>query len=152
LLALERDGSVEVGVASAPALGRRWWAVRGEGAWVNGERCGVSAVDALADSVVSTTSGAEMPAGWHELARRAWAARGFGDFWQHCLVAEGAVEVGTDESLQLWDYAAVVLIVEEAGGRCTTFEGNSPAPGASFLSTNGRVHDEAVAVLRGQTP
>ncbi len=152
LLALERDGSVEVAVASAPALGRRWWAVRGDGAWVSGERCGVSAVETLADCIVSTTSAAEMPAGWHELARRAWTSRGFGDFWQHCLVAEGAIDVATDESLQLWDYAAVALIVEEAGGRCTTFEGESPAPGVSFLSSNDRLHDEAVVLLRGQTP
>ena len=122
LLALERDGSVEVGVASAPALGRRWWAVRGGGAWANGERCTVSAVEKLADCVVSTTSASEMPPGWDELARQAWTSRGFGDFWQHCLVAEGALDVATDESLQLWDYAAVALIVEEAGGRCTTFE------------------------------
>ncbi len=80
------------------------------------------------------------------------ATRGFGDFWQHCLVAEGALDVATDESLQLWDYAAVALIVEEAGGRCTTFDGESPTPGASFLSSNGHVHDDVVALLGGQTP
>jgi histidinol-phosphatase len=149
LLALERDGSIEVAVASAPALGRRWWAVRRDGAWANGERCRVSAVEKLADCIVSTTSAAEMPRGWHELARLAWTSRGFGDFWQHCLVAEGAIDVATDESLQLWDYAAVALIVEEAGGRCTTFEGQPPAPDASFVSTNGPLHDAAVAVLAG---
>ena len=157
LLALERDGAVEVGVVSAPSLGRRWWAVRGDGAWANGERCRVSAVDVLGDSAVSTTSAGDMPAGWAQLARRAWASRGFGDFWQHCLVAEGALDVATDESLQLWDYAAVALIVEEAGGRCSTFAGSAPTPGESFISSNGRVHDEAVAMLQGghqggQTP
>ena len=149
LLALERDGVVEVGVASAPALGRRWWAVRGGGSWANGERCRVSAVGQLADCIVSTTSANEMPPGWHDLAREAWTSRGFGDFWQHCLVAEGALDVATDESLQLWDYAAVALIVEEAGGRCTTFEGEPPEPGASFLSSNGGLHEAAMALLAG---
>jgi histidinol-phosphatase len=152
LLALERDGVIEVGVASAPALGRRWWAVRGDGSWANGERCRVSAVGQLADCIVSTTSANEMPPGWHDLAREAWTSRGFGDSWQHCLVAEGALDVATDESLQLWDYAAVALIVEEAGGRCTTFTGAPPEPGASFLSSNGGLHDAAMALLRGQTP
>ncbi len=147
LLALERDGSVEVALVSAPALGRRWWAVRGEGAWANGERCRVSTVEELADCIVSTTSSGDMPPGWHELARRAWTSRGFGDFWQHCLVAEGAIDVATDEALHLWDYAPVSLLVEEAGGRCTTFAGGPPTPGASFLSTNGLVHEDAAALL-----
>ena len=147
LLALERDGSVGVGVVTAPALGRRWWAVRGQGAWANGERCRVSAIGRIEDAVVSTTSVGDMPESWVGLARRAWAWRGFGDFWQHCLVAEGAVDVATDEVLQLWDYAAVALIVEESGGLCSTFAGDVPAPGQSFLSTNGALHDEAVGLL-----
>jgi histidinol-phosphatase len=151
LLALERDGSIEVALVSAPALARRWWAVRGEGAWANGAHCRVSAVDALANCVVSTTSASDMPPGWDELSRRAWLARSFGDFWQHCLVAEGAVDVATDEQLQLWDYAAVRLIVEEAGGRCSTFAGSEPTPGESFISSNGVLHDEAAETLRGQT-
>jgi histidinol-phosphatase len=86
------------------------------------------------------------------LSHRAWSSRGLGDFWQHCLVAEGAVDVAADESLQLWDYAAVRLIVTEAGGRCTTFAGDPPAPGASFVATNGLLHEAAVATLQGQTP
>jgi histidinol-phosphatase len=149
LLALERDGVVEVGLVSAPALARRWWAARGEGAWSNGERCRVSAVAQIEDAFVSTTSSRDMPPGWNDLTRRGWAVRGFGDFWQHCLVADGAVDAATDETLELWDYAAVQLIVEEAGGRCTTFNGDPPSPGASFLSTNGLVHDEVVALLGG---
>jgi histidinol-phosphatase len=149
LLALERDGSVGVGLVSAPALGRRWWAIRGEGAWTSGERCRVSAIGRIEDAVVSTTSVGDMPENWLSLARKAWASRGFGDFWQHCLVAEGGVEVAADEALELWDYAAVALIVEEAGGRCTTFRGAPPAPGESFLSTNGAVHDEVVTLLSG---
>jgi histidinol-phosphatase len=149
LLALERAGRTDVAVVSAPALGRRWWATRGAGAWANGEPCRVSGVARLEDATVSTTSEAHMPAGWPALARRAWTARGFGDFWQHCLVAEGALEVATDEQLELWDYAAVRLLVEEAGGRCSTFAGNEPSPGESFVSTNGTLHGETVALLRG---
>jgi histidinol-phosphatase len=152
LLALERDGVVDVGLVSAPALGRRWWSARGEGAWADGSRCRVSEVGRLEDAVVSTTSARDMPAGWSELTRRAWADRGFSDFWQYCLVAEGSVDVAADESLQLWDYAAVRLIVAEAGGRCTTFSGAAPSPGASFVATNGRLHGAAVGALRGQTP
>jgi histidinol-phosphatase len=152
LLALERDGVVDLGLVSAPALGRRWWALRGEGAWSDGARCRVSDVGRFEDAVVSTTSARHMPAGWHAFAGRAWAERSFSDFWQYCLVAEGAVDVAADETLQLWDYAAVELIVTEAGGRCSTFTGAAPSPGASFIASNGRLHDEAVAALRGQTP
>jgi histidinol-phosphatase len=151
LLALERDGVVDVGLVSAPALGRRWWAVRGDGAWTDGSRCRVSDVGRFEDAVVSTTSPRDMPAGWYALTRRAWADRGFSDFWQYCLVAEGSIDVAAEEALQLWDYAAVELIVSEAGGRCTTFTGTAPSPGAPFLASNGRLHDEAVAALRRQT-
>jgi histidinol-phosphatase len=147
LIALEREGSVEVAVVSAPALGRRWWATRGGGAFVGGTPCRVSAVAQLADAVVSTTSPAAMPPGWSEVSAQAWSSRGFGDFWQHCLVAEGALEVATDAELNLWDYAAVALIVAEAGGRCSTFDGDAPEPGRSLLSSNGVLHDELVALL-----
>jgi histidinol-phosphatase len=153
LLALERDGTVDVALVSAPALGRRWWAVRGGGAWAGGSQCRVSAVGRLEDAVVSSTSQRDMPEGWSTIARRAWADRGFADFWQYCLVAEGSVDLAADESLHLWDYAAVQLIVAEAGGRCTTFDGGPPAPEASFVASNGLLHDEALAALRrGQTP
>jgi histidinol-phosphatase len=148
LLALEREGEVVAGLVSAPALGRRWWAEHGDGAWAAGARLGVSQVARLDDAVVSTTSGVAMPAGWSAVAARSWADRGFGDFWQHCLVAEGALDVATDAKLELWDYAAVRLLVEEAGGRCTTFAGDPPSPGESFVASNGRLHDEVVALLR----
>jgi len=148
LLALERDGAVDVGLVSAPALGRRWWAVRGEGAWADASRCTVSGVSTVEDAVVSTTSARDMPAGWRSLTARAWAERSFSDFWQYCLVAEGSLDLAADETLQLWDYAAVQLIVTEAGGRCSTLSGEAPSPGASFLATNGLLHDEAVAAMR----
>jgi histidinol-phosphatase len=146
LLAFERDGVVEVSVVSAPALGRRWWAVRGEGAWAGGERIRVSGIDRIEDSVVSGSKPG-MPPGWSEVEDRAWSTRGYGDFWQHCLVAEGAIDVATDPVLHLWDYAAIQLVLEEAGGRCSTFTGDRPTPEASFLSTNGLLHDELVALL-----
>jgi histidinol-phosphatase len=154
LIALEREGRLDVAVVSAPALGRRWWATRGEGAFAGGEanRIRVSAVDRLGDSVVSTSEWHEMPPGWARLASEAWLSRGFGDFWQHCLVAEGAVDVAAEPSLQIWDYSAVQLIVEEAGGRCSTFTDGAPAPGASFLATNGALHHAAVTFLGGPTP
>ena len=148
LLALQRQGEVVLSLVSAPALGRRWWAIRGEGAFANGERCRVSAVTRLEDGTVSTTSARGMPRGWGTVVDRAWSNRGLGDFWQHCLVAEGALDVACDSVLKLWDYAAVQLLVEEAGGRCTTYDGDPPAVDASFISTNGVLHDELVSLLR----
>jgi histidinol-phosphatase len=148
LIALERDGVVDTSVVSAPALGRRWWASRGEGAFAGtGEQIHVSAVQQIEDAAVSTTSASEMPPGWARLSEQAWVSRAFGDFWQHCLVAEGALDIATDEQLQLWDYAAVGLVVEEAGGRCSAFDGTAPAPGASFLTANAALHAAAVALL-----
>jgi histidinol-phosphatase len=88
-----------------------------------------------------------MPAGWTEIVQRAWTNRGLGDFWQHCLVAEGALDVACDTVLNVWDYAPVQLIVEEAGGHCTTFEGDAPRPGGSFVATNGVLHTDVVSLL-----
>ena len=147
LLALSRDGEVVASLVSAPALGRRWWAVRGGGAFADGERLQVSRVERLEDCAVSTTSARRMPAGWGEIVQRAWSNRGLGDFWQHCLVAEGALDVACDSVMNVWDYAPVQLLVEEAGGRCTTYEGTTPAPGTSFVATNGHLHDAVVSLL-----
>jgi histidinol-phosphatase len=147
LLALVRGADTVAAVVSAPALGRRWWAVRGEGAFADGVPCRVSRVVRLEDAVASTTSSHGFEAGWASLAARAYADRGFGDFWQHCLVAEGAVDLACDPVANLWDYAAVRLLVEEAGGRCTTFAGAEPVHGESFLSSNGLVHDTVVSLL-----
>ena len=147
LLALEREGEVVLGVVSAPSLHRRWWAVRGGGAFSNGERCRVSSVASVDDAAVSTTSSRRMPPGWTEVVQRSWTNRGLGDFWQHCLVAEGALDVGCDSVVQLWDYAPVQILVEEAGGRCTTYAGAPPSPGSSFVSTNAAVHEQVVSLL-----
>ena len=149
LLALVREGEVALSLVSAPALGRRWWAVRGGGAFADGTACRVSSVARVEDAAVSTTSARRMPDGWREIVSRAWSNRGLGDFWQHCLVAEGSLEVACDSVMMLWDYAPVQLLVEEAGGRCTTYAGATPAVGESFVSTNGLLHDEVVSLLGG---
>ncbi len=147
LLALEREGQVGLGLVSAPALGRRWWAVRAEGAYANGKRCRVSSVARIEDAAISTTSARRMPPGWATIVQRAWSNRGLGDFWQHCLVAEGALDVGCDSVMSVWDYAPVQIVVEEAGGRCTRYDGGEPAVGESFVSTNGHLHAEVVSLL-----
>ena len=147
LLALAREGEVTLGLVSAPALRRRWWAQRGSGAFADGVRVRVSGVVRIEDSAVSTTSSRRMPDGWRTIVERAWSNRGLGDFWQHCLVAEGAVDVACDPVMQVWDYAAVQLVVVEAGGRCTTFGGEEPRPDGSFVATNGTLHDEVVGLL-----
>jgi len=152
LLALEREGRVDVALVSAPVLARRWWASRGGGAWAEGERCHVSQVARIEHATVSTTSAPKMPAGWGRLAGCAAASRAFGDFWQYCLLAEGALDVASDEALELWDYAAIRLLVEEAGGRCTTFSGEAPSPGAPFLATNAALHAETLAFLGAGEP
>jgi histidinol-phosphatase len=149
LLALEREGVVCVSLVSAPALRRRWWALRGEGAFADGDRCAVSQVARVEDAAISTTSARRMPDGWRELVRRAWSNRGLGDFWQHCLVAEGSLDIATDGPyMRVWDYSAVQLLVEEAGGRATTFDGGTPADRSSLVTTNGLLHDEAISLLR----
>jgi len=149
LLALEVSGEVVVSLVSAPALGRRWWALQDGGAWADGSRVRVSSIARIEDAAISTTSARRMPAGWTTLVQRAWSNRGLGDFWQHCLVAEGALELACDSVMKLWDYAPVQLLVEEAGGRCTTYDGEKPAVDASFLSSNGVLHGEAVEFLSG---
>ena len=145
LIALERAGRVELGVVSAPALGRRWWAARGEGAWHrDGERLGVSAVKSLQNASISISLDRALPDG----LRGAWHLRAFGDFWAHMLVAEGAVDVAVDAiGVTLWDLAAPQVIVEEAGGRFTDLTGASRADGGSAVATNGLLHDAALAAL-----
>jgi histidinol-phosphatase len=153
LVAAERDGEVVAGVASAPALGHRWWAARGEGAHADGRPIAVSKVERLEDAQVCFGGlGAWRRAGrldgLLELARRSWRSRGFGDFWMHVLVAQGSAEIATEIEVNLWDLAAVRLIVDEAGGRFTDLSGEPTAAGRSALSTNGLLHDGALALLR----
>jgi histidinol-phosphatase len=144
LIALEVDGLVQLGVVSAPALRRRWWAERGEGAYADGERMHVSAIAAIEDAVLSFAIENDVPA----LARRAWHARGFGDFWGYMLVAEGGVDGVVDaRGVSEWDLAAMQVIVEEAGGRFSDVQGVSRIDGGSAVASNGLVHDELLAGL-----
>ena len=152
LIALERDGEPAVGVVSAPALGRRWWAAQGEGAFADGKRIHVSAVTDLGDAQLSIDSMTEFEEfglgdAALELERRCWRGRGLGDFWSHVLVAEGAVDVAVEPSVALWDVAPLLVIVEEAGGRFTDIGGRRRASGGSALSTNGALHDEVLGLL-----
>jgi histidinol-phosphatase len=153
LVALLVDGRVEVGVVSAPALARRWWAARGEGAFLNGERIRVSTVATLADAFLSYSS----LTGWAERSRLdgvlelseiAWRTRAFGDFWSHVLVAEGAVDASFEPEVSLWDLAPLQVIVEEAGGRFTSLDGEARPDGGSVVCSNGLLHDEVLARLR----
>jgi histidinol-phosphatase len=154
LIGLEIDGAVVLGVADAPALGDRYHACRGRGAWRGRKRLGVSDVDSLAGSFVAHSAVEEWIAGGHDdrlhaVASRARRTRGLSDAWAHLLVAQGSVEVLLEhEPCQPWDWAATQVIVEEAGGRITTLDGDAPAVGGDLLVSNGRVHDEVLGVLR----
>lgn len=122
-----------VGVVSAPALGRRWWAVRGKGAFVDGKPVHVSLIGNVEDATLLYALDRPLP----ERAWDAWHLRGLGDFWAHMLVAEGAADVAIDApGLAIWDTAAVAVIVEEAGGRFT-----------KHVSSNALLHDEALTSL-----
>ena len=147
------DHGPVVGVVSAPALRRRWWAARGHGAFADGRRITVSGVESLADAQVCVT----FSSGWDdlgltgrlvELQQSAWRARGFGDFWQHMLVAEGAVEIAVDAiGLQPYDLAAVQIVVEEAGGTFTDRLGVRGYEADSAISSNGLLHAEVIGRL-----
>jgi histidinol-phosphatase len=155
LIALERDGAVATGVISAPALSRRrWWAGRGEGAFADDHPIHVSEVSRLEDAqVLFGGLKAWKKTGFLDrlvdLVLRSWRGRGFGDFWMHMLVAEGAADVAAEPEVSLWDLAAVKLIVEEAGGRFTDLSGRVTPSGGSALSTNGHLHDEVLSILTG---
>jgi histidinol-phosphatase len=143
LLAYERDGVVVCGVASSPALGLRWWAERGGGAFRNGAPLRVSGVSSLADASVAATTARDLTV----LEPLVWHARGFGDFWQHMLVAEGGLDAAVDADLAIWDYGPLGVIVEEAGGRVTALDGGPPRPGAQVVSSNSVLHAPVIEAL-----
>ena len=152
LLAVEDAGEVVAGLVSAPGLATRWWAARGTGAYRNGQRVRVSGVRSLASAQIfyGSLGGYEAlatPPTVAELARRGRRDRGFGDFYQHVLVAEGAGEVGVDPIVRAWDIAPLQVILEEAGGRATTLGGERSVHGGSLVSSNGALHDEVLSVL-----
>ncbi|WP_028047669.1 histidinol-phosphatase [Cellulomonas sp. URHE0023] len=157
LIGLLDGDQVVLGLVSAPALGKRWWAAQGSGAWTGkslaaASRLRVSAVDRLSDASLSYSS----LSGWEErglldpfldLTRRTWRTRAYGDFWSHVLVAEGAVDLAAEPELALHDMAALVPIVTEAGGLFTSIRGVPGPFGGSALVSNGRLHQAALDVL-----
>jgi histidinol-phosphatase len=144
LIALQRGDDVVCGVVSAPALGHRWWASRGEGAFRDGTPIHVSAVSTLAEAAVSCVHGNDFA----RIEPLVAHARGFGDFWQNVLVAEGGLDGAVDARHAAWDYPAVALIVEEAGGRASIPDGSPPKPDCQLVASNGLVHDELLNALR----
>jgi histidinol-phosphatase len=172
LVSVDASGAEEVvvGIASAPALARRWSAAKGQGACVRfnsgniddlseefdassgDKKISVSKVASLTDASISYSDFA----GWGErlepfqkMLASAWRTRGIGDFWSHMLVAEGAVDVAIEPSLALWDMAALDIIVREAGGTFTNTAGQNGPFGGSGVSTNGLLHN---AVINGLNP
>ncbi|HKR49679.1 MAG TPA: histidinol-phosphatase [Pseudonocardiaceae bacterium] len=158
LIALVEHGRPVVGVISAPALRQRWWAAAGAGAHTRDpdgttRAITVSGVGELADAYVSTTHLGT----WVEhhsresylaLVDACWENRAFGDFWQHCLVAEGAIDLAAEPIVNPWDVAAAQVLVEQAGGRFTDLTGVARYDTGTALSSNGLLHDAALLRLR----
>jgi histidinol-phosphatase len=159
LIALAVDDEVVLGVVSAPQLQRRWWASAGNGAWtgrslLKATPCQVSDVRRLEDASFAYAS----LDGWDDrgqlddvlsLMRRCWRTRGFGDFWSYMLLAEGAVDVAAEPELEVYDMAALDVIVREAGGRFTSLAGQDGPWGGNALATNGHLHEAALSFLGG---
>jgi histidinol-phosphatase len=156
LLSLKVSGEYVMGLANAPALGERYAAVRGEGATWNGEPMHVSDVAATTEGMVvfgdvELWSGTPQHERFLDLIGGARRNRGFGDFWGHVLVARGAAEVMIESELWEWDFAPLVVIVTEAGGRVTQVDGSPPVHGGSLVSSNGLVHDAVLGALTTPT-
>ena len=156
LIALLDGDEAVVGVVSAPALGRRWWAARGAGAHASvmgaePVRLAVSRVSQLADASLSYSS----LGGWRErgidfeaVTAQMWRSRAYGDFWSYMLVAEGAVDVAAEPELSLWDMAALVPVVTEAGGRFSALDGGDWVHGDTAAASNGLLHEDFLRALR----
>jgi histidinol-phosphatase len=154
LIALQVHGDLVVGVASAPAMGERYAAARGEGATMNGKRVRSSDVADLGEaqflySQLDTLLGGGQREGTLHLLGATARERGFGDYWGHLLVARGAAEICLEPKLAIWDFAALVPIVEEAGGRITDLHGGRPRHGGPVLTTNAALHDQVLGIVGG---
>ncbi|WGX94934.1 inositol monophosphatase family protein [Nocardioides sp. L-11A] len=161
LISLAVDDEVVLGVVSAPALQRRWWASAGQGAWtgkslMKATECRVSDVRRLEDASFSYSS----ISGWEDrglgedllaLMRRVWRTRAYGDFWSYMLLAEGAVDLAAEPELEVYDMAALDIIVREAGGRFTSLEGHDGPWGGNAVASNGHLHEAALSYL-GSVP
>jgi len=152
LIALLEDGEPTIGVVSAPALGRRWWAGRGQGAYTSflGARRRIS-VSGVSDLSAASLSYSDLTTGWENrrqrflaLADEVWRVRAYGDFWSYCLVAEGAVDIATEPEVKLWDIAPLEILIREAGGTFTGVDGVPGPHGGSALATNGLLHQQVL--------
>ncbi|MDF1490148.1 inositol monophosphatase family protein [Tessaracoccus caeni] len=158
LIALEVDHQIVASVVSAPALGRRWWASLGGGAYtgrsiLNATELSVSRVEEIPDASLSYSEISEWVdsgrgQGFVDLMRTCWRTRAYGDFWSYMLVAEGCVDIACEPELQLYDMAALDIIVREAGGRFTSLEGEDGPWGQGAVATNGLLHDPVLSYLR----
>ncbi|WP_141013953.1 histidinol-phosphatase [Nocardioides sambongensis] len=157
LIALAVEEEVVLGVVSAPQLQRRWWAVKGGGAHtgkslMKATRCQVSDIRRLEDASLSYSS----LSGWEDrglgddflaLMRSCWRTRAYGDFWSYMLLAEGAVDLAAEPELEVYDMAALDIIVREAGGRFTSLDGADGPWGGNAIASNGHLHDAALSFL-----
>ena len=155
LMGIEEEGEIVAGMVSAPALGNgtRWFAYRGDGAWRKHERLQVSRITRLSEAMIFTTgTGPRKDTDARERMRKVADAsrnsRSIGGFWQHMLVAEGAIECAIDWLSKPWDLSPLGIIVEEAGGKATTVDGERTIYKGRFVSTNGLVHEEVLNLLR----
>ena len=157
LLAVEVEGELQVGILSAPALGERWQAARGLGAWAigrdgAGRPLRTSAVTRIGDSQLlygsrrENVASGRMP-GFDATIEASWRDRGFGDFWGYALVAEGSAEAMIECGMHTWDVAAPLVLIEEAGGRVTDVTGARRIDAPTFVGSNGHLHDELLRRL-----
>jgi len=157
LIALMVDDEVVLGVVSAPQLNRRWWAMKDGGAWTGTSLLRASAIQVSDVSRIEDASFSYSSiSGWEErgrlddflaLSRRCWRTRAYGDFWSYMLLAEGAVDIAAEPDLELYDMAALDIIVREAGGIFTSLDGEPGPTGGNALASNGKLHDQALAFL-----
>ena len=157
LIALMHDGVPAVGVVSAPALARRWWAAEGLGAFaaVGGGTPRRLAVSGVSDLSAASLSFSDL-SGWAERGRReaflglteaVWRVRAYGDFLSYCLVAEGAVDIAAEPEVKLWDLAPLDVLVREAGGTFTDLDGTPGPHGGSAVASNGLLHEQTLQRL-----
>lgn len=152
LIALLEDGVPTIGVVSAPALARRWWAGLGQGAF--GSFAGATrklSVSGVTDLASASLSYSDLTTGWEhrrdrfvELTDAVWRVRAYGDFWSYCMVAEGAVDIACEPEVKLWDIAPLDILIREAGGTFTSIDGAAGPHGGSALATNGPLHGQVL--------
>lgn len=157
LIALLVDGVPVVGVVSAPALKRRWWAGAGLGAFASFDNAEPSPITVSGVAELRAASlGFSSLSGWLErdlrddfiaLTDRVWRVRGYGDFFTYCLLAEGALDIAAEPEVSLWDLAPLDILVREAGGTFTNLDGTPGPAGGSAVATNGLLHDEVLATF-----